>query len=146
MFRLRKRYIILLPIILLIFVAVSMWAILDGFDYFYILIFLIYGFLLFLIIYKAYIFPVKAFKRNPRAKYEYSYSFNKDGVELVTVDASSKYQWNFFKKVVDTKDMFLFFYNENAFITIPKRAFNSDSEIDNLKCMITDANISIKRI
>lgn len=144
LFRLRKRYIILLPFILLVLFGILYLWISEGYSEYMMTAFILYGLSLFIIIYKSFVLPLLSFKRNPRARLEYSYTFNHDGMEMIIEDASSKYKWSFFQNVIETKDNFLFFFKKNLFIIIPKRVFNSDVEIEKLKEVLNEAQVYIK--
>ncbi len=86
--------------------------------------------LLFLDIYRRCIF--QANKLSEIAKPSKS-SFSEKGIESKTPTTSSNREWESYAKVYETKTDFIFFQQENAFATIPKRFFKSETEIEELR-------------
>lgn len=64
-----------------------------------------------------------------------SYEFNLEGVTVIGQTFNSTIQWNSFHKVREFKKWFLLYTNKQIAMLIPKRAFNSPSEMESFRAL-----------
>lgn len=67
-----------------------------------------------------------------------SVTFDEKGVKSVSESSSSQVIWNRFQKIVETSHDFVFFPQENVFYAIPKRFFESDAQVKNLRLLLVE--------
>lgn len=101
----------------------------------------VYVFLVCVIIYKFFILPLIYCKKNYDK--EVYYKFSESGFEINTEKTNAKYIWEFLIKVVETKDLFLFFYKKNTYLIVPKRCFENSEDVINLENILDENGIDI---
>jgi hypothetical protein len=62
--------------------------------------------------------------------------FSERGIESKTPTTSSSRDWSSYAKIYETAKDFIFFQQENAFATIPKRFFKNQGEIEALRELV----------
>jgi len=65
------------------------------------------------------------------------YRFDEDGVET-GLTASGRMNWERYVKIVETSNDFVFFPQENIFYPVPKRFFESEGQIVELRSLIAE--------
>jgi hypothetical protein len=63
-------------------------------------------------------------------------TFSDEGLESSNAMASSKVNWNFYKKVVETANDFVFYPQDNVFFPIPKRCFQGEEQIQEFRALL----------
>ncbi|AIQ15015.1 YcxB family protein [Paenibacillus durus] len=88
-------------------------------------------FLLFLLTYVylnyCYFAPMRV-ARDRRYHKIYTLSFSEEGVELKADDFKSQLNWQYIKKVWETKDLYYLFHDKRAFWILPKNKFISQEQ------------------
>jgi hypothetical protein len=59
--------------------------------------------------------------------------FSDKGLKTISKSSSSEKTWERFSKIFETKEDFIFYLMENVFFTIPKRFFQDEKQISELK-------------
>lgn len=72
-------------------------------------------------------------KKLAAASEEMTLYFNEQGLEAKTSRSSSRVLWDVYAKAVETKLDFLFYPQKNAALMIPKRFFENQEQIDQLR-------------
>ncbi len=63
--------------------------------------------------------------------------FSEQGIKSKTPTTASKRDWESYANIYETEKDFIFFQQENAFATIPKRFFKSQTEIKALRELVS---------
>ena len=66
------------------------------------------------------------------------YKFDEDGVESIGLAASGRMDWDRYIKVIETANDFIFFPQENLFYPVPKRFFEGEAQIAELRSLIAE--------
>lgn len=64
--------------------------------------------------------------------------FSDEGLESSAKSSATKVTWNTFQKIQELKEDFLFYPQKNIFYTIPKRSFQSNSQIDEFRNLVRE--------
>ncbi len=89
--------------------------------------------LLLLDIYRRCFFPTNKLKERVSPT---KIVFSEQEVESKTPSTFSSRNWEGYEKIYETNSDFIFFYQENVFYSIPKRFFNNESQIIELRQLI----------
>lgn len=65
-------------------------------------------------------------------------SFDRSGIETITPTASSRRQWDGFKRVVETKEDLIFLPYAHVFFSVPLRYFAGDAQIQWLRSLLRE--------
>ncbi|MBN1797354.1 MAG: YcxB family protein [Spirochaetales bacterium] len=88
--------------------------------------------------------PIKAYKKNLVFKNEITYAINNKQLGITTSKGRICYNWNSIYKIREYTDSFLLFHSFNEAHILPKRFFNSGSDIGRFRKILRGA--SIKRL
>jgi energy-coupling factor transporter transmembrane protein EcfT len=104
-------------------------------------LFVILAFILLVLYYSLY-YPMKIglqFQSNERSQGEIVWTVDETGVYFATKLGEAKLDWGSFQSYLETKEQFLVFHSSNKrfFSIVPKRAFNSQEEIEVFRQILT---------
>lgn len=89
--------------------------------------------------------PRMLFRQNSKFKDEYALSITEDGIHFKTVHLNSKLDWNYYKKVWESKQFYYLFYGKKLFTIIPKRSFNTFNQETEFREVVTRKISKIKK-
>lgn len=78
----------------------------------------------------------KAYRNNPNAQRETTYRFTSRGIASSTAVGRSEAAWEAVTEVVETKEDFLFFFSRLSAYVVPKDAFSSPDERQQLRRIV----------
>jgi hypothetical protein len=74
--------------------------------------------------------------QEPKFKDEYRLDFSEEGASFQTEHLNSKLDWSYYNKFLETDKFYLLFYGKAMFSIIPKRAFTSDEQQNQFRCIL----------
>ena len=78
-------------------------------------------------------FITRAWRSQPSLREAMNLNITQEGLDCKAETYESKVQWQIFVKFLETKNVFMLYQAEALFNIIPKRAFNSDEEIEEFR-------------
>jgi hypothetical protein len=60
--------------------------------------------------------------------------------------SNAKYEWNFFKEILEGRHDFILFYGKGLYYSIPKKSFQSESELIRFRNMLKGNVAKFKQI
>jgi hypothetical protein len=66
------------------------------------------------------------------------FSFTNEGVDTASPSTSTSVAWSKFRKIQETSTDFIFFPQTNLFYSVPKRFFDDDGQIAELRVLISE--------
>jgi hypothetical protein len=88
----------------------------------------------------------KAFRTNKRLQEEMRFTFSPEGYAITGETFSGDNQWSGLHRVMETKDMFLFYHSTLTMNLVPKRAFKDPIEVEAVRqFMSAVAGLQVKR-
>jgi hypothetical protein len=82
-------------------------------------------------------FIALSWKNHPSLRETMNLEFTQEWMNLKGESFESKLRWKIFVKFLETKNLFLLYHSKIVFNMIPKRAFNSDEEIQQFREMLS---------
>lgn len=61
---------------------------------------------------------------------------DEDKLKIQTINCESSIRWQLYIKAIETKNIFMLYQAKALFNIIPKRAFNSDEELDEFRELV----------
>jgi hypothetical protein len=83
----------------------------------------------------------RSYKQTSFSKGELKYIFNEDVIEYDAPDSSGNLKWSTLKKFKETKEFFYLYTTSFSAIIIPKRAFNSESDLNAFKSLVVSKKL-----
>ncbi|MGG1516928.1 YcxB family protein [Paenibacillus oryzisoli] len=91
----------------------------------------------FIIFTRMVVVPRVVFRREPKYKEEYILTFNEDEILFSAGSLKSTIQWDYYKRIKETKDFIYLIYGTRSYSIIPKRAFQNNEEKNEFIKLIT---------
>ncbi|MDQ6418004.1 YcxB family protein [Paenibacillus sp. LHD-117] len=102
-------------------------------EIFYSFIIVISIIFIFILFARMLIVPKLVFRKEPKYKEEYNLELNDENILFSAGALKSTIQWDFYKEIKETKDFIYLKYSKRGFAIIPKRVFNSSTELEMFK-------------
>jgi len=83
----------------------------------------------------------RSYKQTTFSKGELKYTFNEDVIEYDAPDSSGNLKWSALKKFKESKEFFYLYTTSVSAIIIPKRAFNSESDLNAFKRLVVSKKL-----
>jgi hypothetical protein len=91
------------------------------------------------------IVPRIAFRREPKFRDEYAFTFSPDGIHFRTAHVDSQLQWGMYSRALIDPHSYVLYYSSRQFTVIPKRVFGSAQDQEAFEQMLTQHVPQIER-
>lgn len=81
-------------------------------------------------------FIKRAWKGLPNLHHPISFEVNEETLKFKSLNFDSSLQWQLYIKAVETKNLFMLYQGKLLFNMIPKRAFNSDTQMEEFRELV----------
>lgn len=89
--------------------------------------------------------PVRNFRLTSKFHEEYRLTFSQDGISFKTPTIDSEIKWDVYSKAWESRDYYYLIQAPQMYMVVPKRAFNSDVEINSFEKIILSVLGDIKK-
>jgi len=88
-----------------------------------------------------------SFRKNSKLYSEsYQAIFDETGMAVQRKSSNAKYEWGFFKEILEGRSDFLLLYGKGLYYSIPKKSFESESDLTRFRNMLKGNVAKFKQI